>query len=43
MNRGLIFAIFAVAILVAMLREWSAPRACPLPGVAQNTSAVLSR
>jgi hypothetical protein len=28
MNRKLIFAFFATAILLVMIREWSAPVAC---------------
>ena len=33
MNKRLILAIFATATLLAMLREWSTPVACPLPTV----------
>jgi hypothetical protein len=29
MNRKLIFALFAAAILFAMIREWSTAVACP--------------
>ena len=35
MRRQLIFAIFAAATLIAMLREWSVPVACPSPVVTQ--------
>jgi hypothetical protein len=33
MNIRLIFAAFAAAILLTMIREWSAPAACPRPVV----------
>lgn len=32
-KKGMIFAVFAAATLVAMLREWSAPPGCPVPGL----------
>jgi len=33
MSKHLILAIFAATTLLAVLREWSAPVACPLPTV----------
>jgi hypothetical protein len=33
MNRRLIFAAFAAAILLTMIREWSTPIACLRPDV----------
>jgi len=36
-NRRLILAAFALAILFSMVREWSAPVACPFLGLARTT------
>jgi hypothetical protein len=37
-NKGLVFALFAAAILFSMVREWNAPVACArgalVPGMA---------
>jgi len=33
MQKRLILVLFSAAILFAMIREWSAPAACPLPAV----------
>jgi hypothetical protein len=37
-HRYLAFVVFAAALLVSMIREWSAPAACPLPRVDQAVS-----
>jgi hypothetical protein len=37
MNRHLVFAIFAAALLLSMIREWSAPESCPFPGIYRGT------
>jgi len=36
MNKQLIFAIFAGAILLAMVRQWRTPLACPLPALTRT-------
>jgi hypothetical protein len=33
--RTKIFGLFAIAILFSMVREWSAPEACPFPAGSQ--------
>jgi len=33
MKKYMVFALFAAAILLSMIREWSAPTTCSLPGV----------
>ena len=37
MNRHLAFIIFAAALLLSMIREWSAPVSCPFPGIHRGT------
>lgn len=34
--RHLAFLLFATALLLSMVREWSAPAACPFPGITQG-------
>ena len=40
-HRYLAFAVFATALLLSMIREWSAPAACPLPRVDQALSLAI--
>jgi hypothetical protein len=42
-NRKLVFAVFATAMLFSVVREWSAPVACPRLPVARNNSSVIAR
>ena len=42
-KKSLIFAVFAAATLVAMLREWSAPASCPVPGLARAISSASDK
>ena len=42
-SRLAIFALFAAGLLFSMMREWSAPAACPLPafsGELRNASTT---
>ncbi len=32
-TRHLAFVLFAAALLLSIIREWSAPAACPFPGI----------
>jgi len=38
MKKQLIFAVFATAALLAMIREWSAPVVCRFPGLVDPVS-----
>jgi hypothetical protein len=42
MNRRLAFAIFAAALLLSMIREWSAPVSCLFPGIHRGTPFTAS-
>jgi hypothetical protein len=35
-TRHLAFAVFAAALLLSIIREWSAPAACPFPGITRS-------
>jgi len=35
-TRHLAFVFFAMALLLSIVREWSAPVACPLPGTTRG-------
>jgi hypothetical protein len=35
-TRRLVFVFFAAATLLAMVREWSAPAACPFSGITRG-------
>ena len=42
MKHHLAFAIFAAALLLSMIREWSAPVSCPFPGIHRSTPFTAS-
>jgi hypothetical protein len=42
MSRHLVFAIFAAALLLSMIREWSAPESCPFPQIHRGTPFTAS-
>lgn len=35
-SHHLAFVLFATALLLSIVREWSAPAACPFPGITQG-------
>jgi len=43
LNRFIVFAIFAAAMLFSTIREWSAPAACPRLPLARSNSGITSR